>query len=86
MCIVWHIYSINFLEENKMKPSKKKYSIKVKQIVPAGEPQTPEVEATATEETPAKEGMGWFAKTMCWLAGAAALGTGAYVGYRKFGS
>jgi len=71
-----------------MKPSKKKYSIKVKQIVPApaGESQTPEVEATATEEAPAKEGMGWFAKTMCWVAGAAALGTGAYVGYRKFGS
>lgn len=69
-----------------MKASKKKYSVKVRQIVPAGEPEAPAVEAVATEETPAKEGMGWFAKTMCWVAGAAALGTGAYVGYRKFGS
>lgn len=69
-----------------MKPNKKKYSIKVKQIVPAGEPGAPVVEATATEEANAKEGMGWFAKTICWVAGVAALGTGAYVGYRKFGS
>ena len=70
-----------------MKPSKKKYSVKVRQIVPAGEPATPEMEGVAVEETTnAKEGMGWFAKTMWWVAGAAALGTGAYVGYRKFGS